>query len=235
MCTLNLGEIDAVAFDIDGTLYRNSDFYLKVFPHYLANLHFFRKYNEVRKELRTKEENTLGYKDLFAVQNELLAQKLSCSLEEARAQLDKIVYTGLKSYFQRIKVCRHAPELIQKLKDAGKKIALLSDFPPEQKGEIWGIKKNCDVILGTEEIGALKPSVKPFTVLTEKLGVPAQRILYIGNSHAYDVETPVSIGMKAAWFIPEIRGRLGCRSKIADITFWDYSQLEKILFTTGSD
>ncbi len=70
----------------------------------------------------------------------------------------------------------------------------------------------------------------PFKVLAEKLGVPAERILYVGNSHAYDVETPASIGMKTAWFIPKIKGRLGTRSKVADITFWDYAQLEKTLY-----
>ena len=230
MCTLNLGEIDAVAFDIDGTLYRNKDFYTRVFPHYLANLRFFKKYNQVRKELRANPQNQDGYKDLFAAQNSLLAKKLGCTDGQAREQLDKIVYSGLKKYFARIKVCKHAPEFIQRLRKEGKKIALLSDFPPEQKGEIWGIKSGCDVILGTEEIGALKPSPVPFKVLSEKLGVPAERILYVGNSHAYDVVTPASMGMKTAWFIPKIKGRLGSRSKLADITFWDYLQLEKILF-----
>ncbi len=230
MNTLNLGEIDAVAFDIDGTLYRNRDFYLRMIPHYLGNLHFFRKYNEVRKELRLKAENDSGYEDLFKVQNELLAQKLNCTSQEAWEKLDRIVYTGLKKYFLQIKVCKGAPELIQKLKNSGVKIALLSDFPPEQKGEIWGIKKNCDVVLGTEQIGALKPSKKPFELLSEKLGLPVERILYVGNSHSYDVETPASMGMKTAWFIPAIKGRLGCRSKTADITFWDYSQLERKLF-----
>ena len=230
MHALNLGEIDAVAFDIDGTLYRNKDFYTRVFPHYLAHLRFFNKYNQVRKELRADPQNDQGYKNLLAVQNCLLAKKLCCSEEEAEALLDKIVYSGLKKYFARIKACKNAPGLIQKLRAQGKKIALLSDFPPEQKGEIWGIKKDCDVILGTEEIGALKPSPVPFKVLAEKLGLPAERILYVGNSHSYDVETPASMGMKTAWFIPKIKGRLGKRSKKADITFWDYNQLEKILF-----
>ena len=231
MNTLNLGEIDAVAFDIDGTLYTNGEFYTRMIPHYLGNLRFFRKYNEVRKELRKKPENKTGYEDLFAVQNELLAQKLGCTSEQAWEKLDRIVYTGLKKYFEKIKVCRNAPELIQRLKEAGVKIALLSDFPPEQKGEVWGIKKNCDVILGTEEIGALKPSARAFEVLAQKLGVAPERVLYVGNNHSYDVDAPKAVGMKAAWFIPKIKGLLGCRSKVADITFWDYSQLEKFIFT----
>ena len=230
MHILNLGEIDAVAFDIDGTLYRNGNLYLRLVPHYLRNLRFFRKYNAVRKELRASEENQKGYEDFFAAQKNLLAAKLSCSPEQAGQLLDEIVYSGLKKYFQKIKPCRGAARLICRLKNAGFKIALLSDFPPEQKGELWGIKENCDLLLSTEEIGALKPSARPFEVLAGKLGVPAERILYIGNSHSYDVMGPKSLGMKAGWFVPRIKGFFGCRSKVADITFWSYSQLERLIF-----
>jgi len=232
---LNLGEIDAVAFDIDGTLYRNKDFYTRLIPHYLCNLWFFTRYNKVRKELRALPDNIEGYKDFFASQKELLAQKLSCSVEEADKELDRVVYAGLKKYFEKIKACPGALELICRLKEAGVKIALLSDFPPEQKGEIWGIRKYCDLLLSTEEIGALKPSAKPFMVLSEKLGLPPERILYIGNSHSYDVKGPSKIGMKTGWFIPKIKGILGCRSRIADITFWNYAQLESFIFNSNSD
>ena len=235
MHILNLGEIDAVAFDIDGTLYRNSSLYLRLVPHYLANLRFFRKYNAVRKELRAKPENAEGYTDFFATQKELLAQKLMCTPEQAEQQLDKIVYSGLEHYFRRIRPCTAALKLICRLKQAGMKIALLSDFPPEQKGEIWGIRKECDLLLSTEEIGALKPSEKPFKVLSDKLGIPPQKILYIGNSHNYDVAGPSKLGMKTAWFIPRIKGFFGCRSSLADITFCSYPQLARIIFNSSSD
>ena len=235
MHILNLGEIDAVAFDIDGTLYRNHNLYLRLIPHYLGNLRFFRKYNQVRKELRARPENADGYSDFFATQKELLAQKLCCTPQQAEEYLDKIVYSGLKKYFQKIKPCRGAPKLISALKKAGVKIALLSDFPPEQKGELWGIKENCDLLLSTEEIGALKPSAKPFEVLSQKLGVAPEKILYVGNRHAYDVEGPKNVGLKTAWFIPRIRGIFGCRSKLADITFCSYRQFERIIFNSASE
>ena len=74
--------------------------------------------------------------------------------EEAIKMLDKIVYSGLEEKFQKIKPCADVVDFIKKLKDKGFKIGILSDFPPEQKGEIWGIKKMCDVILGAEDAGA---------------------------------------------------------------------------------
>ncbi len=235
MYILNLGEIDAVAFDIDGTLYRNLVFYIRVLPHYLKHWHFFIKFNKVRKILRADKRNEKGYNDLFRSQIGFLAKELSCTLPEAEQQLNDIVYEGLRPYFEKINACHGAAELIHKLKAAGVKIALLSDFPPEQKGEIWGIKKDCDLLLSSELIGALKPSSKPFEELAEKLEVPADRILYIGNSHKYDIAGPKKLGIKAGWFVPWIRGMFGIKSKIADITFWRYRQLDKFIFKDSSD
>ena len=235
MYILNLGEIDAVAFDIDGTLYRNLVFYIRVLPHYLKHWHFFKKFNKVRKILRADKRNEKGYNDLFRTQIGFLAKELSCTLPEAEQQLNDIVYEGLRPYFEKINACHGAAELIHKLKAAGVKIALLSDFPPEQKGEIWGIKKDCDLLLSSELIGALKPSSKPFEELAEKLEVPADRILYIGNSHKYDIAGPKKLGIKAGWFVPWIRGMFGIKSKIADITFWRYRQLDKFIFKDSSD
>ena len=235
MYILNLGEIDAVAFDIDGTLYRNIVFYAKVMPHYLKNWRFFIKFNKVRSMLRADKRNVNGYNDLFRSQIGFLAKELGCTIQEAEQQLNDIVYEGLRPYFEKIKACKGASELIHKLKAAGLKIALLSDFPPEQKGDIWGIKKDCDLLLSSELIGALKPSSKPFKELAEKLEVPAERILYIGNSHAYDIAGPKQLGMKAGWFVPWMRGIFGAKSKIADITFWEYRQLEKYIFNQASE
>ncbi len=185
--------------------------------------------------LRDDKRNEKGYNDLYRTQIGFLAKELSCTIDEAEQQLNDIVYEGLRPFFEKMNACHGAAELIHRLKAAGFKIALLSDFPPEQKGEIWGIKKDCDLLLSLELIGALKPSSKPFEELAEKLEVPVERILYIGNSHAYDVAGPKKLGMKAGWFVPWIRGRFGVRSKIADITFWHYSQLEKFIFNNISE
>ena len=54
------------------------------------------------------------------------------------------------------------------MKSAGLKIGILSDFPPSQKSDIWGIKELCDVCIGSEESGALKPSVYSFWNFEQK-------------------------------------------------------------------
>ena len=60
--------------------------------------------------------------------------------------------------FKKVKPYKNVKETFIKLKEAGYKVAILSDFPPEQKGDIWGVLPYCDGVYGAEHIGALKPS-----------------------------------------------------------------------------
>jgi len=219
--TIDLSQIKAVAFDIDGTLYRTWRFNLRLVPHFFSHLIFFAKYGLARKALRVESTGT----DFIAAQANDMAKRLHCTPEEAKARLEKIVYTGIEKYFVDLPACKGAIELIRKLKETGYKIGLLSDFPPEQKGNIWGIRDICDVCLGTETTGALKPSVIPFNALREKLSVKPEEILYVGNSHKYDVIGANNAGMRTAWILTPFQKLTGKKSTVADITFVHYKEL----------
>ena len=117
----------------------------------------------------------------------------------------------------------------------GYKIGLLSDFPPEQKGAIWGVKDMCDVVLGSEEAGALKPDSTPFLRLAKEFNLPPEQILYVGNNHKYDIQGAHNIGMKTAWLILPHEGLFGKKSKIADFTFWHYDQISEWFFGNKKD
>jgi putative hydrolase of the HAD superfamily len=77
-----------------------------------------------------------------------------------------------------------------------------------------------DLVLCTEETGRLKPDPLPFDLLARELKVPAGRILYVGNSVAYDVRGAKRAGMRTAL----LRRR---PSPEADFCFHDYRQLLK--------
>lgn len=226
----NLGEIKAVGFDIDGTLYRSIRLNIRMTFYVLFHLRTFLVYNKVRKSLHGAPEVT----DFRKMQAEKAAEILKCEPEAAEKLLDKVIYKHMEKYFVNMKTCKDSIQLIKDLKSMGLKIALLSDFPPEQKGNIWGIKELCDVVLGAEDAGALKPSAVPFQKMAEQLGVPAEEILYVGNSHRFDVMGAKNAGMMAAWLLYPIKGILGKKSQTAEITFWHYKQLRKILITDTS-
>lgn len=218
----NLGEIKAVAFDIDGTLYKDWHLFRRMTFHFLRYSLFFLEYGLVRTSLRKGD----AVDDFPKAQAEKMANYLKCSPEEAAEKLDRIVYSGLKHYFDKIKPCNYSYETIKEFKNAGLKIALLSDFPPEQKGELWGLKPYCDVLLGTEECGALKPSPVPFKILADKLGVKTEEILYVGNNLKFDVLGSKRVGMKSAWFVSPAKYFWQKKNKSADFVFCDYRKLK---------
>ena len=86
------------------------------------------------------------------------------------------------------------------------------------------------MVLGSEDVGALKPAKEASEALATALDLPAEQILYVGNSHKYDVIGSKNAGFKSAWLISVISGIFGKKSDLADITFSRYSQLEKLFF-----
>lgn len=225
MYVKNVGEIEAVAFDIDGTLYPQWRLTVRALFRYIAHGFFFLFYGFVRNEM-----HALPQHDNFReVQAEKMSQWLHCSAEEADRRLDAIVYKGLEPYFKRIACYPWIQETFCRLKNAGLKIALLSDFPPEQKGDIWGVRQYCDVVLGTEKLGALKPDSYSFLRMSEALGVEPSKILYVGNSLKYDVRGCHNAGMKSAYLLPFWRRFFRKPLKEAEISFSNYRQLQNIV------
>lgn len=222
-----LGDIQAVAFDIDGTLYENWKLNSRIMFHFIKNIHFFSHYGLVRGALR--KDKAEG--DFSRIQAEYMARRMRTTPEKAQEALDRIVYQGLKKFFERISPCKNVLECITKMKENGMKIAILSDFPPEQKGELWGIKAMADLSMGTEECGALKPNPKAFIKMAEKLGISPENILYVGNSYKYDVMGSKAAGMKSAWFTSKRKARQKTNKKneLADIRFSNYADLMQVL------
>ena len=215
--------IKVIAFDIDGTLYPAYRLNVRIIKHFFKHAFEFLHFGLIRRELR----RTAPLGDLFKYQAILFGKRMKLSEGDAQARLDETAYAGLAKYFKDIKPYKDVPETFAKLKEAGYRLALLSDFPPEQKGDLWGLKPYCDKILSTEKIGALKPSKYPFGVLAMELGVQPGEILYVGNSAKYDIQGAKNAGMKTAYLEPLWRRLFRKPLKEADISFENYRQFQK--------
>ncbi len=217
--------IKAIAFDIDGTLYPDRRLHIHLGAYFFKNFSFFYYYNKVRHVLH----RTAVLPDFFEYQARLLAEMMGISVKDAREKIDAVVYEGLKPFFLKVKPYSGIEEMLIACKEAGLKLAVMSDFPPEQKGDIWGFSKYFDVILGSEECGALKPSPYPFGVLASKLDVQPHEVLYVGNSIRSDIEGGNNAGMKTAYIMSFWRKIFNKKLRKADISFKTYRQLCKIV------
>ena len=220
-----LDDIKAVAFDIDGTLYPQHSLYLRIVPYAIRHFRFYLHYNKIRKIMH----KTAPLPDFYEYQARLFAEDAGCSVKEAKDLIKQVSYDGLKPLFQRIKPFAHIHETFKALHEKGYKIALLSDFPPDQKGDVWGLSSYCDLILGSEEIGALKPSKYTFGIMAKALELEPSQILYVGNSVRYDVRGANNAGMKSAVIASRFKRIFSKKIKEADISFSNYRQFLNIV------
>jgi putative hydrolase of the HAD superfamily len=222
---------DAVAFDIDGTLYPNYRFYVRAVPSVLAHPLLFWGFVQARNVLHDgREVKSARY---YEEQAHLIANSIGKKGHEAitriRKLVDEKIYNRWNDSFSAIRPYPGVLETLETFRAAGLKLAVLSDFPLGTKLHAMGLEDEngtlWDVKLCAEISGGLKPCQAPFHALQKKLDVPAERILYVGNSRHYDAAGASACGMKTAL----LGGRK--KAKYADFTFKNYGELESWVLT----
>jgi putative hydrolase of the HAD superfamily len=221
-------EIDAVAFDLDGTLYPNCRFYIRVLPFVLKEQKMLRAFGKARDILRAcLPEDPLLRQDFYEAQASLMGKMLGEDAKAVRDRAENLIYHGWEPLFKKVKLFPRVHESLSALKAKGLKLGLLSDFPPEQKLKNLGLEGPWDTVLCSEKIGRLKPDPRSFLELARKLGAKPERTLYVGNSVHYDVVGAKNVGMKAALVVPFLLKKFVKPADNTTFVFSDYRQLTK--------
>ena len=221
----------AIAFDLDGTLYPNYRFYIRLLPFLLKKQRLLRAMDKARTRLRNSAGNyprslkeTNHPVDFYGIQARIMGEILGETGEKIREETERLIYRGWEDHFKKIKLFPHVQEALDAFRREGLTMGLLSDFPPRTKLQYLKIDGYWDAVLCSEETGYLKPDRTPFLELAEEMKTPPERILYVGNSVSYDVVGAGSAGMKTALIVSKWRKRRG-RADSADFVFNDYRQL----------
>ena len=226
-----MGILKAVAFDLDGTLYPNYRIYRRLFPILILHPYLLNKFMKVRRELHAlKDESLEDGASFYDRQAAFMARILGKGIEETKLKIERMVYKNWEKHFSGIELFPYVKETLSAFRDAGLRLALLSDFPPAKKLVELGLDSYFDLVLCSEDTGKLKPSPVPFAALIKGLALPPKEILYVGNSVHFDVEGSLSAGMQAALIRRGLfsTGRVSKNStKKADFVFRDYRQLQE--------
>ena len=232
-------KFNAVAFDLDGTLYPNYRFYIRLLPFLLKNQRLLRAMGKARAQLRKYG----GYgDDFYETQAAIMGKVLGESTESAKEKTERLIYRGWEPIFKKVKLFPYVKETLEAFRKAGIKLGLLSDFPVEAKLVNLGISGYWDTVLSSELTGRLKPDPSSFLELAKRMEMPPDQILYVGNSLPYDVEGAQKAGMKAGFVrtgwkklkpiyagVSKSTGRVVKTGRILgtqpDICFSDYRQL----------
>ncbi len=210
-------EIQAVTFDMDGTLYNSARLFIKLLPDILRNRKFIFEYYKVREEIRREEFRG----DIRGEVINRLSQRLMMNTLDCEYMIDETIYRLFASKIDRRLLFKGVRDFINILKKNDVKIGIISDFPVDEKLLRLGLYfEPLRVVINTEDVGALKPCVEPFKKAAEIFEVEPAKILHIGDRERSDV-----LGAKRAGFVSARIIRIGKRRSDADIIFRDYSEL----------
>jgi putative hydrolase of the HAD superfamily len=192
------GAIEAVCFDLDGTL----GGYAGDFGGLLAVL---------RSELMLEQcaMNTFG----AIVQEELrrdghltlrlvIERTLDRLEQRAPADIEQLATQIAEQYAAEVRPAQGAAALLQRLDAAGVKLALLSNGPADMQLaalRALGFEKHFRVVLmsGDRDVAARKPSGRIFSLACTGLEAAPHRTLMIGNDPYADVGGALAYGMQA--------------------------------------
>lgn len=205
--------VQAVVFDVDGTLYPSIKMYIRSIGFFIQHPLLVMKFNSVRKEIRSIRP----IHDFKHLQASLLAESTNMSVEEAKGTIQAIMYNKWENIFRGIKTFPYVLPVLTELKRRNFLLGVLSDFPVLTKLAYMNLEGLWDCALASEEAGYLKPNPEPFLATAEKLDLEPSQILYVGNSYEYDVLGAKQVGMKTAHFTRK-RGN----NTEADVVFSGY-------------
>jgi putative hydrolase of the HAD superfamily len=190
--------IQAVLFDLDGTLYDRDEVVLRVaheqfetFKDRLSGI------DRDRLIARTLELDDHGYARRVDVYRALLADQ----------PVDAALASDLEKHFWDC-YCRHCvrPEdtvkTLEALRAAGKKLGVITNGPIEwqsRKLRTLGLTDYFDDVIISDAVGIAKPDPRIFSLALERLGVSAAESMYVGDHPQIDIAGARAAGLRAAW------------------------------------
>lgn len=206
-------QIEAVVFDVDGTLYPNRLMYIKSVSFFLSYPRFTVHFGKIRGKIRTIRP----IEDFQALQIELLSESMNITPARAERFIQDVMYTQWEKCLEGMPTYPGVASVMKTLKGSGQKIGVLSDFPIGRKLAYLGLDGLVDLAASAEESGYLKPNPEPFRHVNEALGVKPERTLYVGNNYDFDIIGASAAGMRTAHLAKRER-----KNSVADFTFHDY-------------
>lgn len=187
---INWQEIEVVIFDVDGTLYDQSKLRRKMAlslgSYYLLRpwrVYELQVINAFRKE--RERRNLEKVKDIEQAQYDWCAQKVKYPVEKIRQIIHHWMFSYPIKYFSAC-AFKGVNELFETLQKKGKKIAVYSDYPSNEKLKAMNLKADL-VISSTEKaINALKPDPTGLNLIINHFNTSPQKCLFIGDREELD-------------------------------------------------
>lgn len=202
-------EYDVYVFDLDGTLYFQKKLRLimasRLAGYYLCHiwklkeLLIVKKFREVREKWDDIQAEDTKLKEITSAtiddaQYEYVAKKMGSSAATVKSVIKKWIYDNPLDAVAASKDIQLAA-VIDNLKKLGKKVAVFSDYPTEDKLKALGITVDGQYCSAGENIGELKPSPRGLELIMNDFGFEPSQVLMIGDRLEKDGECAVNAGV----------------------------------------
>jgi HAD superfamily hydrolase (TIGR01549 family) len=175
-------DIRLVAFDVDGTLYRQRPLRLKIgrdmVIHTVAKcdlnvVSVVSSYRRIRERLAAEE--VVDFEHVLIAET---AEATSMSPESVHAIVSEWIETRPLRYLRSC-LFSGVPQLFAGLQRAGKKIGIFSDYPATEKLAAMGLAAHH--VVAASDIGLLKPDATGLQWLMAAASTTAHETLFIGD------------------------------------------------------
>ncbi len=224
-------QLRALVFDVDGTLYRQSPLRRAMLlrllrmtaGHPVEGWQTFRTlqaYRRAQEHLRQGCEGDVAAAQVAFASTHANTDAASVVTrvqrwmeQEPLSTLPRCAYEGL-------------PEFLRACRDAGLRLAALSDYPADAKLQALGIAEHFELVLCAQapEVNVFKPNPRGLQVVLEKMGVDRHECLYVGDRADVDAAAAAAAGMACV---------ILTRDKVTSdryTTVTSYPQLQDLLF-----
>ncbi|MEG1214147.1 MAG: 5-amino-6-(5-phospho-D-ribitylamino)uracil phosphatase YigB [Leclercia sp.] len=204
-----LGQISALTFDLDDTLYDNREVILRTEQEALS---FVQNYHPALNALENKEFHRLRqalrqtepdiYHDVTEWRRRAVEQAmLNAGLTAAEAALGaEASMAHFATWRSRIDVPQETHDTLAKLAQKWPLVAITNG---NAQPELFGLGDYFEFVLRAGPDGRSKPFNDMYHLAAEKLALPLGEILHVGDDLTTDVAGAIRCGMQACWIKPE--------------------------------
>ncbi len=192
-----LSDYKAVIFDLDGTLYYQKPFRIKMLcylmgymlrhPSSIGDMFIIKKYREVRENWETCEAESEYPADMDLDNRQYLyvAKAKGTSPERVKKAVNFFMLEAPLKLLPKYRDER-LYSIIEQLRKNNITVAIYSDYPVENKLKALGITADFCFTSADERIGCMKPDPKGIGVILETLGINAKDAVMVGDRYEKD-------------------------------------------------
>jgi putative hydrolase of the HAD superfamily len=118
------------------------------------------------------------------------------------ADVYRVAETYRQGYARSRQPIDGAAELLAHVRGAAAIAIVTNNLVGEQEDKlrVCGLSQYVDALVASEDVGVSKPDPEIFRIALERLGVPADDAVMVGDSFPNDIEGARAAGIRAVWF-----------------------------------